>query len=87
MEAQLMGLAEKSVPVKKVYFCIKCEQVVICHREPGSKPYVRWCCGNKMILIKNKCGVCGKHIKGENHFLQGLHHLAAKAKLGVADGK
>jgi len=80
-ETQLMGLAEKRLPVKKIYFCTVCEQVVIRHREPGSKPYVKWCCGNKMIRIENKCHICGKHIKGANHF-QGQYHLAAKAKLG-----
>lgn len=76
-ETQLMGKPEgKKVSVKETYLCSVCKQVVICHREPYSKPYVKWCCGNKMIRIANKCGVCGKHIKGANHF-QGKHHLAA----------
>lgn len=66
----------KPTPVKEVYFCAVCEQVVIRHRNPGMSPYVKWCCGVKMVLIKTKCSVCGKKIKGANHF-QGKHHLAA----------
>lgn len=82
-ETQLMGLAKRPAPVKEIYLCIKCEQAVIRHREPGSKPYVKWCCGIKMIKIANKCGVCGKHIKGANHF-QGSHHKASLAKHHLA---
>lgn len=88
-ETQLMGKPVDKrlrLSVKETYMCNVCEQVVIRHRDPASKPYVRWCCGNKMERISNKCGVCGKHIRGVNHF-QGSHHLAAKAKLGVTDGK
>lgn len=78
-ETQIMANLGKPTPVKEVYFCSVCEQVVIRYRNPGSRPYVKWCCGNKMIKIANKCHTCGKHIKGVNHF-QGQHHLAAKAK-------
>lgn len=85
-ETQLMGKPEKIISVKEVYFCAVCTQVTFRYREPGSKPYVKWCCGQKMEKRSNKCGVCGKHIKGANHF-QGQHHLAAKARLGVTDGK
>ena len=77
-ETQLMGLGKKPTPVKETYICNVCEQVVIRHREPGSKPYVKWCCGIKMTKIKTKCSVCGTHIKGANHF-QGKHHLEAVA--------
>jgi len=76
-ETQLMGKPEgKIASVKEIYFCIKCKQVVIRHREPGSSPYVKWCCGIKMIKIANKCHICGLRIKGNNHF-QGKHHIAA----------
>lgn len=87
-EAQLMGVPEKPTPVKETYFCSVCEQVVLRRHNPGSKPYVKWCCGNKMIKIENKCSICGKHIKGANHF-QGSHHLAAVAAKAkeVADAK
>lgn len=60
---------------KEVYFCTKCEQVVIRNRPLGLKPYVKWCCGEKMVLINTKCDICGMKIKGKNHF-QGRHHLA-----------
>jgi hypothetical protein len=85
-EAQIMGLAVKPTPVKEIYFCIKCEQVVIRHRNPGSTPYIRWCCGNKMTRIASKCHICKMKIKGSNHF-QGKHHLTARAKLGGTDAK
>ena len=76
-ETQLMGKPEgKTVSVKEIYFCANCEKVSIRHRALGSKSYVRWCCGNKMIKIANKCHICGLRIKGNNHF-QGKHHIAA----------
>jgi hypothetical protein len=78
-ETQLMGLSVKSVPEKQIYFCTKCKQVVIRHRNPASKTYMRWCCGDKMIRIRNKCHICGMNIKGSNHF-QGKHHLAKVAE-------
>ena len=75
-EAQLMGVPKKPIPVKETYFCSVCRQVTFRYRPVGMKPYVKWCCGNKMVKIKNKCSICGKHIKGASHF-QGSHHLAA----------
>ena len=85
-ETQLMGKPQKIASVKETYICNVCEQVVMRYREPGAKPYVKWCCGVKMEKRSNKCGVCGLKIKGVNHF-QGQHHLAAKARLGVANAK
>ena len=89
-ETQLMGKPEKIISIKKTYLCTVCLQVAIRHREPGSKLYVKWCCGVKMVKINNKCSICGKHIKGSNHF-QGRHHLEAvaaiKAVKEAANGK
>ena len=74
----------ESMKVKRIYRCVKCGGIVIRYRPLGAKPYVKWCCGEKMILIRNKCSICKMEIRGVNHF-QGSHHLTAAAMLAKAE--
>ena len=56
---------------KLIYFCKECGSVTVRHRLLNQKPYVKWCCKNKMVEIKNRCGICKRRIRGDKHFNDG----------------